>query len=208
MNRDMISRGREVAINNQIKLDPFHSDLYVVWNRDDLNCLMAFLGQFGPLSAEFTKPVDTNWQLLKHRPVKAEAYSVIWLPIMERIHTGDMMLGVLSRAQIFITDVCMDTCKVAGYDPTKGSVMFSHLVAKAFFDLSVRLGTYLGDAKLVYSTVDQRYLMQNLNQQQWNDITELSAMALHSAARTMQQQMRHGYVEHTQQGWSATSYLT
>lgn len=208
MSRDMISRGGEVAINNQIKLDPFHSDLYVVWNRDDLNCLMAFLGQFASLSTEFTNPVNNNWQLLKHRPGNEVSSNVIWLPIMERMYTGEMMLGILTRAQVYITDVCMDVCKTAGYDPTKGDVTFSHLVAKAFFDLSVRLGTYLDGAKLVYSTSDQRYLMQNLNKQQWNDITQLSGLALHSAARTMHQQIQHGKVEPTQQGWSATSYLT
>lgn len=208
MNPEMMARGRELINSTQIKLEPFNEDLYLIWNRYDLDCLTLFLSQYGTLSTEFTNPKDPNWQLLKHRPVNEAGSSIIWLPIMERMHIGEIMSGIMARVQVYITDVCIDACKVAGYDPTKGSVMFNHLVSKAFFDVSLKLGTYLGNARLVYATSNQRYFMQALSEQQWNDVSQLSGLALHSAARTMHQQIQHGQVEHVQQGWSATSYLT
>lgn len=193
----------------KFKVLPFKDTVYVIFTPEDLKTIHDLYANDPDYGASLTNldKVDNNHSYtLMTAPGHANAH-IVYLPICTRQGAAtpwNPMNPVIAR---YATEIVLNCCKAAGYNPTNEHTMFVQQVAR----IQQRITEIIADrfhARLVMSSWMASYLDTHLTPQQWVYVDALMPSTLADLARQQCMIEDAGVVDLSDDGgWRATTYF-
>lgn len=208
-----LTRGGVLYRTQAKRIEPMHGIIVWVWNRKDLDDLMAYIAYTHTITTDqqvldsVAEITDTApYQLINISNQTAPLY-IAWIYQVTLLKPGDPALFGLSRMVEIIAEPILNTCAISGYDPTDGFKMYRALMSDVFFCLGQVLNTVI-KGRLTYASEACRYLQQNVSPSTLSELHAMSVVQIESMVRDEQMRSDQALVIWGDDGdWGATTYF-